>query len=46
MNEQTIDAIEIAELEYDVGGVGAVEPTDSQSSNAAFIFYSMKLFFV
>ena len=39
MNEQTIDTLEIAALEYDVAGVGALEPTDSQTNNAAFIFY-------
>jgi len=40
MNEQTIEVLEIAELEYDVGGVGALEPSDSQASNAAYILYS------
>ena len=40
MSEQNIEVLEIAELEYDVGGVGAVEPTDSQASNAAFLFYA------
>ncbi len=40
MNEQIIEVLEIAELEYDVGGVGAIEPTDSQTSNAAFLFYA------
>jgi len=39
MTEQTIEVLEIAELEYDVGGVGAVEPTDSQASNAAFVLF-------
>ncbi|MES2884353.1 MAG: hypothetical protein V4709_06090 [Pseudomonadota bacterium] len=40
MNEQTIETLEIAALEYDVAGVGAAEATDSQSNNAAFIFYA------
>ena len=39
MNEQTIDTLEIAALEYDVAGVGAAEPTDSHTNNAAFIFF-------
>ncbi len=41
MNEQTIEVIEIAELEYEVGGVGAVEPTDSQTSNAAYLYFAV-----
>lgn len=40
MNEQTIEVLEIAELEYDVGGVGALEPTDSQTSNAAYVLFN------
>lgn len=33
----TIDTVEFAELEYDVGGAGAVEPSDTQVNQAAFI---------
>jgi len=40
MNEQNIDSLEIADLEYDVGGVGALEGTDSQASNAAWIYFA------
>lgn len=40
MSEQNIEVLEIAELEYDVGGVGALEATDSQTSNAAFVFFA------
>jgi len=40
MTEQTLEVIEIAELEYDVGGVGALEPTDAQTSNAAYIYFA------
>lgn len=40
MTEQMIETLEIAELEYDVAGVGALEPTDSQTSNAAYLFYA------
>ena len=39
MNEQTIETLEIAALEYDVAGVGAAESTDSHTNNAAFIFF-------
>ncbi|MES2683271.1 MAG: hypothetical protein V4650_07085 [Pseudomonadota bacterium] len=39
MNEQNTQTLEIAALEYDVAGVGAVETTDSQTNNAAFLFY-------
>lgn len=39
MNEQTFETLEIAALEYDVAGVGAVEPTDSNTNNAAFLFF-------
>lgn len=42
MIEQNNEQIEIADLEYDVAGVGAEEPTDSQSSNAAYLFYSVR----
>lgn len=42
MTEQNLEVLEIAELEYDVGGVGALEPTDSQASNAAFVFFNIK----
>ena len=41
-NEQTnesFETLDIAELEYDVGGVGALEPTDSQTSMAAYLFF-------
>lgn len=40
MIEQTIETIEIAELEYAVAGVGSLESTDSQTSNAAYIYFS------
>lgn len=33
----TIDTLEIAELEYDVGGAGAVEASDTQVNQAAYI---------
>lgn len=33
----TIDTLEIAELEYDVGGAGAVEASDTQVNQAAVI---------
>ena len=42
MTEQNIEQLEIADLEYDVAGAGAEEATDSQSSNAAFVFYSTR----
>ncbi len=41
MTEQTIETLEIAELEYDVAGAGALEPTDAQTSNAAYLFFSV-----
>ncbi len=37
MAEKIIQVLEIAELEYDVGGAGALEATDSQMSNAAYV---------
>ena len=40
MNEQIIETLEIAELEYDVAGVGALEASDSQTSNAAYLFFA------
>ena len=33
----TIETLEIAELEYDVGGAGTVEPSDTQVNQAAYI---------
>lgn len=37
---QTIDTIEIADLEYDVAAAGALEPAESQVNNsAALIVY-------
>ena len=39
MNEQTVETLEIAALEYDVAGVGAAESTDSRTNNSAFIFF-------
>lgn len=42
MTEQNIEQLDVAELEYDVAGAGAEEPTDSQSSNAAYLFYSVR----
>jgi hypothetical protein len=36
-NEETIDTLEIADLEYDVGGMGAVEPDDSRLSAEGFV---------
>ena len=36
-NEDTIDTLEIADLEYDVGGMGAVEPDDSRLSAEGFV---------
>lgn len=37
--EQTmeVETLEIADLEYDVGGMGAVEAADSNVSNEGFI---------
>lgn len=35
--EETIDTLEIADLEYEVGGMGAVEPDDSRLSAEGFI---------
>jgi len=40
MNEQNFDSLEIADLEYDVGGVGALEASDSQTSNAAYLYFA------
>lgn len=41
MNDtNTETTLDIAELEYDVGSVGALEPSDSQASYAAFILYA------
>lgn len=38
-NEQTIEieALEIADLEYEVGGMGAVEPSDGRLTIEGFI---------
>lgn len=38
-NEQTIEveALEIADLEYEVGGMGALEPSDGRLSHEGFI---------
>ncbi len=41
MNDQNIEVLEIAELEYEVCGVGAAEPTDSQTSNAAYLYFAV-----
>ena len=41
MTEQAIETLEIAALEYDVAGAGAEEPTDSQGSNAAYVYYAI-----
>ncbi len=35
--EETNDTLEIANLEYEVGGMGAVEPDDSRLSAEGFI---------
>lgn len=34
----TIDTLDFAELEYDVGGAGAVESNETQVNQAAYIF--------
>lgn len=40
MNDNTNEIIEIAELEYDVGSVGAEEPSDAQASYAAYVLFA------
>lgn len=37
------EAIEISELEYDVGGVGAVESTDAETNHAAYFIVAFRL---
>jgi len=39
MNDTTTETLDIMDLEYDVAGVGAEEPSDSQTSYAAFVLY-------
>ena len=38
-NQETIEVetLEIADLEYEVGGMGALEPSDAQMSHEGFI---------
>jgi hypothetical protein len=36
-SEKTIDTLEIADLEYEVGGMGSAEPDDSRLSAEGFI---------
>lgn len=39
VNDTTTETLDIMDLEYDVAGVGAEEPADSQTSYAAFVLY-------
>lgn len=39
MNDTTTETLDIMDLEYDVAGVGAEEPADSQTSYAAFVLF-------
>jgi hypothetical protein len=32
-----LDTLEIADLEYDVGGMGAVEPAEGRQGNSDFV---------
>ena len=36
-SEETVDTLEIADLEYDVGGMGAVEPSEACLSGEGFV---------
>jgi len=39
VNDTATETLDIMDLEYDVAGVGAEEPADSQTSYAAFVLY-------
>lgn len=39
---QTADAIDICDLEYDVAGVGATEPSHAEDKQAAIFFVSYR----